>query len=419
MDDDLGFGRLSLNYKLLDTEQVIELSKDSPNTVADDSDSDVVTELLPRPIPFKVRRRSSVGSYEVDLKELQSKHKPRLSDFESLRVLGQGSYGKVLLVRERSTGRLFAQKQLRKALLMINDEIHQTNYQRTINEKTILEHVHHPNIVTLYYAFQDNDKVYLILEYLQGGELFHHLAQQKFLSEKDALYYVAQIALALRYLHLHLHVIYRDLKPENCLLNLHGNLVLTDFGLSKMSDETDRKHSIIGTAQYMAPEVIKGEEYAYNVDWWSLGCVAFDMLTGLPPFTGATNDKIMDKVLQSKKYLKFPFYLSQDAKDLLQKLLQPNPSKRFDVDNDFERFKKLRFFRHVDWNLLENPDDEVVPPIFPVITDPALAENFDDEFTGMAFTPPDSARGEEVLHVNGFSFTHESLLHRFKGRDSL
>lgn len=396
------------------------------------SDSDIVADLLPRSIPILTRRQSSatkfLSSYEVELHEsfvssslnksnLNKHYKPKLSDFDTIKVLGQGSYGKVLLVREKSTGRLFAQKQLQKASLVINEsnQIHEKNYQRTLNEKTILEKVNHPNIVKLFYAFQDNNKVYLILEYLDGGEIFHHLAQQKYLSEKDASFYIAQIVLALRYLHLNLKVIYRDLKPENCMLNSFGHLVLTDFGLSKVSTEdSDRKHSMIGTAQYMAPEVIKGESYNFSVDWWSLGCVAYDMLTGGPPFTGHTNEKIMDKVVHSKKYLKFPFYLSLDAKDFLRKLLQPNPQKRFDIDNDFQKLKEHRFFRYLDWDMLfDEPNrEDTIPPILPVITDPILAENFDEEFTSMPFTPPQNAThlNNDVLHVKGFTYTNESLL---------
>lgn len=431
-----------LNYRLLD-EVVSPPSPTSPprepivdeGLSSDDSDSDFVADLLPVPIPAKSRRRSSVSkyssSYEIDINEsfvsssLQKEglpeYKPKLDDFEPIKVLGQGSYGKVILVREKATGKLFAQKQLKKASLIINDtnEIHTKNYERTLNEKTILEKVNHPNIVKLYYAFQDHNKVYLILEYLDGGELFHHLDQQKYMSEKDASYYIAQIILALRYLHLTMKVIYRDLKPENCMLNADGNLVLTDFGLSKVSSDESSRHSMIGTAQYMAPEVIKGEDYDFSVDWWSLGCVMFDMLTGAPPFTGHTNEKIMDKIVHSKKYLKFPFYLSLDAKDLLRKLLQANPAKRLDIDNDFDKLKNHRFFRYVDWNTLTGVSkSEVLPPILPVITDPLLAENFDEEFTNMAFTPPLESNlnstfddsPNEILHVKGFTFTNESYL---------
>lgn len=408
-------GGSDLNYRLLEAEE--DLPGESLNTVS---------ELLPIPTKQHQRRNSTIASlYEIDIQDsyvLQSdlrsfSYKPKLADFEPLKVLGQGSYGKVLLVREVATGKLFAQKQLKKALLIINEntnEIHELNYHRTLNEKNILKMVNHPNIVKLYYAFQDHNKVYLILEYLDGGELFHHLAQERFMSEKNASYYIAQMILALRYLHLNMKVIYRDLKPENCMLNSRGNLVLTDFGLSKVSDDDGKKHLMTGTPQYMAPEVIKGEEYDYSVDWWSLGCVAFDLLTGSPPFVGANNKKIMDKILSAKKHLKFPFYLSVEAKDLLRRLLQVNPAKRFNIDDDFEELKKHRFFRFVDWKVLENLGEhelEILPPILPIIKDPILAENFDEEFTEMTFTPQcrylDTA---DILHVNGFSYINESYM---------
>jgi len=438
MDDyesELSAGITLLNYRLVDEEPpnspTVAITYRIPQDFADESsDSDTVADLLARPIPMKTRRRSSVSkyssSYEVDINEAfvssqlrgtSQSYTPKLDDFEPIKVLGQGSYGKVLLVREKVTGRLFAQKQLKKASLVINEtnEVHKKNYERTLNEKNILEQVNHANIVKLYYAFQDHNKVYLILEYLDGGELFHHLAEQKYMSEKNASFYIAQIIVALRYLHLNLKVIYRDLKPENCMLNSEGNLVLTDFGLSKVSSKDESRHSMIGTAQYMAPEVIKGEDYDYAVDWWSLGCVAYDMLTGGPPFTGHTNEKIMDKVVHSKKYLKFPFYLSLDAKDLLRKLLQSNPEKRMDIDNNFEQLKQHRFFRYLNWDEIILGQSTSLPPILPVITDPILAENFDEEFTSMPFTPPIGAtdiesRKDDILHVNGFTFTNESYL---------
>ncbi|GMF06141.1 unnamed protein product [Ambrosiozyma monospora] len=159
--------------------------------------------------------------------------------------------------------------------------------------------------------------------------------------------------LALRHLHINAGVIYRDLKPENCMLNGKGHLVLTDFGLSKVSDECT---SMFGTAQYMAPEIIKGEKYDSQCDWWSLGAVMFDMLTGSPPFTGNNNKKIMDKIVSQK--VKYPFYLSQDARDLLGKFLNKNPNKRLNCDTDFDKkVRKHRFFRFINWDHLINQDD--------------------------------------------------------------
>lgn len=418
---------MNLNYKILETEV-----EDTEPEIQEDTISD-----LPVAIPIKRDKRSNSGShtrpssYEIGIGEsfVSSLNKsvtsfddyrPQASDFEQLKVLGKGAYGKVILVRERSTGRLFAQKQLKKVSLIINEnEIHQTNFNRTLNERNILESVLHPSIVKLYYAFQDRDKVYLILEYLAGGELFNHLAQEKFMSEKNAAFYIAQIILALRYLHTQLGVIYRDLKPENCMLNYLGNLVLTDFGLSKVSTAEKRKHSITGTAQYMAPEVLRNEPYSFAVDWWSLGCVAYDLLTGSPPFSGNNNKKIMEKILSSKKSLKYPFYLSADAKDFLRKLLNPNADKRIDIDNNFDYVKKHRFFRNIDWDVLEDPSrsTETCPPIIPVITDPILAENFDLEFTDMALTPPNhfdlfllEKVHPDILQLKNFTFKNEGYL---------
>lgn len=403
----------SLNYRMLPE-------------LEDEAETDPVLEL-PKPVPIRQHRRNSSHAIDINDNFVSSisksyssdqpsvPYKPKLLDFEPIKVLGRGSFGKVYLVREVSTGRLFALKQLKKATLIVSDdEVDPVNYQRTVNEKSILEMVDHPNIVRLYYAFQDHNKLYLILEYLDGGELFHHLAQERFMSEKNAAYYIAQMVLALRYLHTQLGVIYRDLKPENCMLNSLGNLVLTDFGLSKVSSDDDKSHSLTGTAQYMAPEILKGENYGFAVDWWSLGCVAFDLLTGSPPFTGNNNKKIMDKIVSSKKHLKFPFYLSLDAKDLLRKLLQANPDKRMDPDTKFETIKNHRFFRHMDWKQLESCNlNDILPPILPVITNPVLAENFDPEFTDLPFTPHTDL-ASDILHVKGFTFANESYLANYR-----
>ncbi|QPG74825.1 hypothetical protein FOA43_002161 [Brettanomyces nanus] len=362
------------------------------------------------------------------------KTKPKIQDFEQLKVLGKGSYGKVLLVKHKQSGKLYAQKQLQKASMIVNAK----NYEQTLTERTILQKVTHPNIVKLYYALQDFDKVYLFLEYLDGGELFHYLREERILSEKVACYYVAELILALRHLHTNAGVIYRDLKPENCMLNDCGHLVLTDFGLSKASRECN---SMFGTAEYMAPEVIRAEGYDSQCDWWSLGAVTFDMLTGTPPFTGNNHKKIMDKILRQK--VKYPFYLSLDAKDLLRRLLNKNPIKRLNCDTDFEKVKAHRFFRYIDWNdIITQNDEKLPPPIIPIITDPEEAENFDEEFTSMAITPPSSPIGDSLfetieesrststssfipiqrpdpdnrndlkksVYFTGFSYTNESLL---------
>ncbi|CDK25163.1 unnamed protein product [Kuraishia capsulata CBS 1993] len=339
--------------------------------------------------------------------------KVNISEFEPIKALGQGAYGKVILVKRKSTGQLFAQKELKKASVIVNKQV-----ERTMAERTILAQIsNHPNIVKLFYALHDHEKVYLLLEYIPGGELFRHLAQRRVFSESVSAFYTAQMALALKHLH-GLGIVYRDLKPENCLLDSRGFLVLTDFGLSKESDETvsDKGFckSIIGTPEYMAPEVLRGEDYSYGVDWWSLGAVLFDMITGNPPFTGNSHKAISDKIIRSK--VAYPTYLSAYAKTLLSRLLNKNPAKRLG-DDRWDDFKKERFFREIHWGKLFDQDPSIVPPIIPSISNPELAENFDEMFTSMKLSSfeegsnidihpgPINIQENTVEYFNGFSYT--------------
>nr|POF13288.1 serine/threonine-protein kinase psk1 [Quercus suber] len=306
------------------------------------------------------------------------------NDFENLRCLGKGAFGTVHLVKQQITGKLYAQKMFKKASLTV----HKRLIEQTRTERTILESVNrHPFVVKLYYAFQDHEKLYLILEYAQGGELFTHLSMERMFSESTAAFYMAEIVLALEHLHHNVRVIYRDLKPENCLLDQEGHLLLTDFGLSKVAleEENDRTNSILGTIEYMAPEVIQGHAYDFTVDWWSLGAIGFDLLTGSPPFSGNNHAKIQQNILKQKLVL--PYFLGPDAKDLLTRLLRKEPNKRLGgtTKKELATLKAHRFFRKIDWKKLEKR--ELEPPIQPVITDPELAENFSKDFTNLPLSP--------------------------------
>lgn len=361
--------------------------------------SNYVSSNSPSSVPGDCCDDPSVEPCGSDMLAQSSRGKLTTSDFEPIKVLGCGAFGKVLLVREKSTGHLYAQKQLKKASMIVEKKALQTK-----TERAILESVRHPYIVKLFYALQDQEKLYLILEYAQGGELFHHLATEHMLPEQTASFYVAEMILALTHLHLNVGVVYRDLKPENCMLDQDGHLVLTDFGLSKVATN-DTCTTFSGTPEYMAPEVLQGKEYDYSVDWWSLGAVTFDLLTGNPPFTGNDYQKILAKIDKCKA-MRYPFYLSQDAKDFLNGCLKKCPNRRLG-SGDLEKVKKMRFFRKLDWDALEARDPSLEPPIKPLITDPILAENFSTTFTDMVLSPP----GDKTLDTgdlpsfNGFSFT--------------
>lgn len=354
-------------------------------------------------------------SDDVLYKRSNSNTKVQVSDFDKLCVLGQGAYGKVTLVRSKKDNRLFAQKELKKASVIIDEK----SVERTISERTILSQItRHPNIVKLFYALHDDYKLYLLMEFIPGGELFQYLAKEKFLSERNASFYITQMAMALKYLH-SCGIIYRDLKPENCMLDKDGYLVLTDFGLAKQSTQhsaddegSDWCRSIIGTPEYCAPEVLSGSDYGFQADWWSLGCVMFDLLTGDPPFTGNSHAAIIKKVLKDKP--KYPFQVMPDSKSMMNKLLEKKVGKRFNVDQQWEQFQKLGFFKYYKFQDIENRS--VVPPIKPEITKLEDAECFDQEFTDMKFSTlgidiPNSS-SDHAGHDNenafkGFSFHGE------------
>ena len=331
-------------------------------------------------------------------------------DFEPLRCLGKGSYGTVILVKHEATGRLYAQKQFRKASLIVHKQL----VEQTKTERVILESINrHPFVVKLYYAFQDHEKLYLILEYASGGELFTRMLTEKMFTEETAAFYMAEMVLALEHLHHTVGVVYRDLKPENCLLDSEGHLLLTDFGLSKVAvDGEYRCNSMTGTVEYMAPEVILQKHYGTAVDWWSLGILGFDLLTGSSPFHANNETKIKEKILKSKLIL--PYFLSADAKDLLTRFLRKEPKKRLgaSMPRDMQLIKSHRFFRKIDWKKLEKR--ELEPPIRPFVTDPELAENFAAEFTDLALSPRCDRKGipwgegGEANPFGGFSFTASS-----------
>lgn len=392
---------------------------------SDDERSDTTSYEVPLEHDFisdSIRDKPLLAVIEGGLAEDTIARKMTAEDFDPLRCLGKGTFGTVLLVKQRVTGRLYAQKQFKKASLTV----HKRLVEQTKTERTILESVNrHPFVVKLFYAFQDQEKLYLILEYAQGGELFTHLAQQRMFTEEVASFYMAEMILALEHLHRNLGVVYRDLKPENCLLDADGHLLLTDFGLSKVAvGEDDKCNSMLGTVEYMAPEVIQGHKYGMAVDWWSLGALGFDLLTGAPPFQGQNHAKIKERIVKQK--LAMPYFLGPDAKDLLTRLLRKDPNKRlgFNMPKDLLIMKKHRFFRRIDWKALARR--ELDAPIKPLVTDPELAENFSEDFTDLALSPvltnaPWSSAAGSENPFGGFSYVaSQSLLNGngFMGVDS-
>uniref|UniRef100_A0A4W5LZM0 Ribosomal protein S6 kinase n=1 Tax=Hucho hucho TaxID=62062 RepID=A0A4W5LZM0_9TELE len=326
--------------------------------------------------------------------------------FELLKVLGQGSFGKVFLVRKVTPpddNELYAMKVLRKATLKVRDRV------RTKMERDILADVNHPFVVKLHYAFQTEGKLYLILDFLRGGDLFTRLSKEVMFTEDDVKFYLAELALGLDHLH-SLGIIYRDLKPENILLDEEGHIKLTDFGLCKEAVDQEKKaYSFCGTVEYMAPEVVNRQGHIQSADWWSFGVLMFEMLTGSLPFQGKDRKETMNLILKAR--LGMPQFLSTEAQSLLRALFKRNPINRMGSGADgAEEIKRHTFFSTIDWNKLFRR--EIPPPFKPAVARPDDTFYFDSEFTSR--TPKDSpgvppSAGAHQL-FRGFSFVAPAML---------
>lgn len=278
------------------------------------------------------------------------------NDFQIERELGRGAFGKVFLVTKKDKKhKLYAMKVIKKTAIYENNL-----KENIVLEKNILENKnHHPFIVTLYYAFQNQKAIYLVMEYLPGGDIFHLLRRQQKFTEGTARFYLAEVVMAVDYLHREMNLIYRDLKPENILLSSNGHIKITDFGLSKQTDGTT--YTLAGTPEYLAPEILADKGHTKAIDWWSVGILLFEMLTGRPPFTNKERNIVEIKRMILENKPKFPSYFSKNAIDIIRRFLDNDPSKRLGV-RSINDVKQHPFFEGVHWqSLLEY---KIQPPVF-------------------------------------------------------
>ncbi|XP_070194139.1 serine/threonine-protein kinase Sgk1-like [Littorina saxatilis] len=302
----------------------------------------------------------------------KSVHSVRPSDFEFLKVIGKGSFGKVLLARHRAEQQVFAVKVLQKAAIMKRNEAKHIMSERNV----LLKNVTHPFLVGLHYSFQTADKLYFVLDYVNGGELFFHLQRERFFPESRAKFYAAEIASALGYLHSE-NIIYRDLKPENILLDSKGHVVLTDFGLCKEGIEGEKTTcTFCGTPEYLAPEVLQKQPYDKTVDWWCLGAVLFEMVYGLPPFYSRDTAEMYENILF--KPLRLRTNVSAAGRNILEELLQKDKTKRLGAKGDFDDIRQKAFFSDINWDDLYNR--KIQPPYNPNVSGHLDLRHFDPEF---------------------------------------
>ncbi|KAL6657198.1 hypothetical protein ACP70R_004978 [Stipagrostis hirtigluma subsp. patula] len=328
------------------------------------------SKLVSCPSEEKQRGQGQISDDEFDHARTETEG-VGLDDFEILKLVGQGAFGKVFQVRKKGTAEIYAMKVMRK------DKILEKNHSEYMKaEREILTKVDHPFIVQLRYSFQTKYRLYLVLDFINGGHLFFQLYKQGLFREELARIYTAEIVSAVAHLHAN-GIMHRDLKPENILLDADGHAMLTDFGLAKEFREDTRSNSMCGTLEYMAPEIILGRGHDKAADWWSVGILLFEMLTGKPPFVG-NRDKVQQKIVKEK--LKLPSFLSSEAHSLLKGLLHKEANKRLGSGpNGGDEIKNHKWFKPINWRKLEAR--EIQPSFRPNVAGLTCIANFDECWT--------------------------------------
>ncbi|XP_003384983.1 PREDICTED: protein kinase C delta type-like [Amphimedon queenslandica] len=338
-------------------------------------------------------------------------HKPakpsyKLSDFQLIKVLGKGSFGKVLLAKlSKGNESYFAIKALKKDVVLEDNDV-----ESTFVEKRILAlGSSHPFLTHLLCSFQTPSHLFFVMEYLNGGDLMFHIQVSHKFKLPRARFYAAEIICALQFLHSK-GIIYRDLKLDNVLLDCDGHAKLADFGMCKEGVFAPNKTgTFCGTPDYISPEIVKNERYSYSVDFWSLGVLSYEMLTGQSPFSGDSEEELFDSICNCN--VPFPSFLAPSSIDYLKKLLERDPEKRLGCMEDRMPIRSHPFFSPIDWVKLETRESE--PPFKPKVKSPGDVSNFDDDFTFQEpnLTPCDNRLVQSIDQSNfrGFSYTNDRI----------
>jgi serine/threonine protein kinase len=366
------------NYHTLGSHEFMgqgELQLDSVLREGDESTHERYIELKQKSNPKK-GTPTPTGDVHISVSFATTQTTPTsMEDFELMKVIGRGGFGKVMQVKKKDTGRIYAMKTIHKESVIAREEVVHTKAEKNV----LAKYSHHPFIVGLKWSFQSHDKLYLVMDFMNGGELFTHLTNEKRFFEDRVRFYTAELLCAIGYLHEN-GVVYRDLKPENVLLDHLGHLRLTDFGLCKEGlGVSDTTATLCGTGAYLAPEILTSEEYGKAVDWWSLGIMVWEMMCGLPPFYSTNEREMYDMILNKK--LVFPLAedeASNEGVDFIFRLLERDPNLRLGA-RGVEEVKSHPWFNGIDWDKVISKAYE--PPFQPSVRGLEDVSNFDKGFT--------------------------------------
>ena len=388
--------------------------------------NEIINRINSLKICDKEKQKLKKEIYKQEMiKSRKSREKQSIRDYESIAIIGRGAFGEVHVCREKKTDKIYAIKKIKKNILILKNQI-----IHVLNEQIFMSRAKSPWIVELKASFQEDDYLYLVMEYLPGGDLMNLLIKKDILTENEAKFYISELILAIESIH-NLDCIHRDIKPDNILIDNNGHIKLSDFGLAKISDKLYEKEnekyknylnekknsdnneekmthnknfSCVGTAYYVAPEVLNKKGYDKEIDWWSVGIIFYEMLVGYAPFCSKETSEVCYKVLNWKQYLKIPskVKISEEAKDLIYKMIN-NSNNRLGI-NGADEIKKHPFFNGVDWDNIRNSK----PPFIPILKNEYDTSYFEKFEVIEPFYPKskDKFRRKDIEYL-GYTFKEE------------